>query len=112
MCFTVSKLALFFRSDKYSSENHAFSILEGLLFADARVLEIGIPDPNGILVPMVAQRFLFLYHSRQDSQYLAPLPMRQWGNTFPELFSPADLEKNAFLEGYAGKLEFSACIFE
>ena len=23
--------------------------------------------------------------------------MRQWGNTFPELFSPADLEKNAFL---------------
>ena len=31
--------------------------------------------------------------------------MRQWGNTFPELFSPADLEKNAFLEGYAGKME-------
>ena len=61
---------------------------------------------------MVAQRFLFLYHSRQDSQYLAPLPIRQWGNTFPELFSPADLEKNAFLGGAAGKMEFTHLSWE
>ena len=44
MCFTASKLTLFFRSDKYSSANHAFSILEGLFFADAVVPEIGIPE--------------------------------------------------------------------
>lgn len=57
MCFTASKLTLFFRSDKYSSANHAFSILEGLFFADAVVPEIGIPDPEGILVPVVTEGF-------------------------------------------------------
>ena len=40
MCSTASKQTLFFRSDKYSSANHAFSILEGLFFADAVVPEI------------------------------------------------------------------------
>ena len=47
-------------------------------------------------------------HSLQDSQDQAPLPIRQWGNTFTELFSPADLEKNAFLEGCPDKIEFDA----
>ncbi len=98
MCFTASKLILFFRGDKYSSANHAFSILEGLFFADAVVPEIGVPDPKGFLVPVVGQRFFFLSLFRQDSQYLAPLPIGQRGNTFPELLSPADLEKNAFLK--------------
>ena len=42
---------------------------------------------------------LTLYHSRQDSQDQAPLPIGQWGNTFTELFSPADLEKNAYWKG-------------
>ena len=57
MCFIASKLTLFFRSDKYSSANHAFSILEGLFFADAVVPEIGIPDPEGILSPVVTECF-------------------------------------------------------
>ena len=48
---------------------------------------------------MVGQGFFFLSLFRQDSQYQAPLPILQWGNTFTEHFSPADLEKNAFLEG-------------
>ena len=42
MCFTASKLTLFFRSDKYSSANHAFSIPKGLFFADSVVPEIGV----------------------------------------------------------------------
>ena len=57
MCFTTSKLTLFFRSDKYSSANHAFSILEGLFFADAVVPEIVVPNPEGILLPVVTECF-------------------------------------------------------
>lgn len=53
MCSTASKQTLFFRSDKYSSANHAFSILEGLFFADAVVPEIVVPNPEGILLPVV-----------------------------------------------------------
>ena len=55
--FYCTKLTLFFRSDKYSSANHAFSILEGIFFADAVVPEIGIPDPEGILSPVFTECF-------------------------------------------------------
>lgn len=51
--FYCIKTNTFFRSDKYSSANHAFSILEGLFFADAVVPEIVVPNPEGILLPVV-----------------------------------------------------------
>lgn len=43
---------------------------------------------------------IFLYQALQDSQYLAPLPIRQWGNTINKAFNPTKTEKNAFLKGF------------
>ena len=40
--FYCIKTNTFFRSDKYSSANHAFSIPKGLFFADSVVPEIGV----------------------------------------------------------------------
>ena len=57
MCFTASKLTLFFRCDKYSSPNHAFTVRERIILCDVEVLQVCVPNPESILVPVVTECF-------------------------------------------------------
>jgi len=50
------------RSDNKSPPNHASVILVGLFFVDSVVPEIGVPDPEGILVPVVTEGTVTGYH--------------------------------------------------
>ena len=123
MCFTASKLTLFFRSDKYSSANHAFSILEGLFFADAVVPKISVPDSEGILVPVVTEGFQvpvvvmltadFQMHDllcpKDGSSYTGYTVRKKNGQTFPYYKAntkgyPANVSASTVHQGYINLL--------
>ena len=54
---TASNIHFFLRSYDNTPTNHAFGVPKGLFLVDAVVPEIGVPDPEGILVPVVTEGF-------------------------------------------------------
>ena len=56
------------RSDNKSLSNNAKIIPIRLFFADSVVPEIGVPDPEGILVPVVTEGFQELDRLTQSTE--------------------------------------------